>query len=62
MRGWATVSLIGHAPDVQFSRWGTPLITHVFMPDLTMREDYNRSTPADDSPRFSGQIGGSRGN
>ena len=39
--GWATVSLpIGHAPDVQFSRWGTPLITHVFMPDLTMREDY----------------------
>ena len=58
VRGWATVSLVGHAPEVQVSRWGLPLITHVFMPDMTMREDYNHSTPADDVPRFSGQIGG----
>ena len=58
VHGWATVSLVGHAPEVQVSRWGIPLITHVFMPDSAMREDYNRSTPADDLPRFSGQIGG----
>ena len=58
VRGWATVSLVGHAPEVQVSRWGLPLITHVFMPDMKMREDYNHSTPADDIPRFSGQIGG----
>ena len=58
VHGWATVSLVGHAPEVQVSRWGLPLITHVFMPEANMREEYNHSTPADDLPRFSGQIGG----
>ena len=58
VRAWATVSLVGHAPEVQVSRWGLPLITHVFLPEMDMREDYNRSTPADDLSRFAGQIGG----
>jgi hypothetical protein len=29
VRAWATVSLHGHAPEVQVSRWGLPLITHI---------------------------------
>jgi Domain of unknown function (DUF4331) len=57
VRAWATVSLYGHAPEVQVSRWGLPLITNIFMPDMDMREDYNRSVPADDVLRFSSQIG-----
>ena len=57
VRAWATVSLCGHAPEVQVSRWGLPLITNIFMPDMDMREDYNRSVPADDVLRFSSQIG-----
>jgi Domain of unknown function (DUF4331) len=57
VRGWATASLWGHAPEVQVSRWGLPLITHIFMPDMGMREDYNRAVPADDMARFSAQIG-----
>src|SRR6202034_4331809 len=48
VRSWATASLLGHAPEVQVSRWGLPLITHVFMPDEDMHEAYNRATPAAD--------------
>lgn len=57
VHGWATVSLYGHAPEVQVSRWGCPLITNIFMPDQTMREDYNRAHPTEDRARFGGQIG-----
>ena len=53
MHGWATASLHGHAPEVQVSRWGLPLITNIFMSDPAMREDFNRAAPADDMPRFS---------
>ena len=56
VRAWATASLHGHAPEVQVSRWGLPLITNMFMPDMAMREDFNRAGPADDLARFGGQI------
>jgi uncharacterized protein DUF4331 len=56
VHSWATASLYGHAPEVQVSRWGLPLITHIFMPDPVMREDYNKTTPADDITRFAPQI------
>jgi hypothetical protein len=58
IHGWATCSLYGHAPEVQVSRWGLPLITNAFMPDMEMREDFNRGVPADDVLRFSAHIGG----
>ena len=57
VQAWATASLHGHAPEMQVSRWGLPLITNVFMPDQDMREAYNRSVPAEDHILFSGQIG-----
>ena len=57
VHGWATASLFGHAPEVQVSRWGLPLITNVFMPDMAMREAYNRAVPADDAGHFAAQIG-----
>jgi hypothetical protein len=57
VRGWATVSLVGHAPETQVSRWGMPLVTHLFMPDPNMRETYNRSVPTDDLTQFGGRIG-----
>jgi hypothetical protein len=53
VRAWVTVSLCGHAPEVQVSRWGLPLITHAFITDEAVRDDYNRSLPAADVPRFS---------
>jgi hypothetical protein len=53
---WATASLYGHAPETQVSRWGLQLITNIFMPDPIMREDFNRSAPVEDVPRFSAQI------
>jgi hypothetical protein len=52
VRGWVTVSLCGHAPEVQVSRWGLPLITHIFITDPAVQDDYNRSVPAADVPRF----------
>jgi hypothetical protein len=57
VRGWATASLYGHAPEVQVSRWGLPLITNFFMPDPEMKEQFNRATPADDQQRFIAHIG-----
>jgi len=56
VRGWATASLHGHAPEIQVSRWGLPLITNIFMPDPAMREDFNRASPVEDVSRFSAQI------
>ncbi len=35
------------------SRWGLPLITHAFITDPAVKDDYNRSRPAADVPRFS---------
>jgi hypothetical protein len=58
VRGWATASLYGHAPEVQVSRWGLPLITNIFMPDLDTREAFNRARPVEDTERFAAQIGG----
>jgi hypothetical protein len=56
VHGWATASLHGHAPEVQVSRWGLPLVTNIFMPDPAMREDFNRAVPVEDVPRFSAPI------
>jgi hypothetical protein len=57
VHGWATASLYGHAPEVQVSRWGLPLIINIFMPDAAMKEDFNRAGPSEDLARFSPQIG-----
>lgn len=58
VHAWATASLYGHAPEVQVSRWGLPLITNALIPDMNMREDFNRAVPADDLQRFGAHIGG----
>jgi hypothetical protein len=57
VHAWATSSLYGHAPEVQVSRWGLPLITNALIPDMDMREDFNRAIPADDLSRFGAHIG-----
>ena len=56
VHAWATASLHGHAPEVQVSRWGLPLITNIFMPDPAMKEAFNRAPPAADRERFAGPI------
>ena len=48
VHAWATASLFGHAPEVQVSRWGLPLITNVLLPDEALREIYNRTGPDED--------------
>jgi len=53
VHAWVTVSLCGHAPEVQVSLWGLPLMTHIFITDPAAKDDYNRSRPAADVPRFS---------
>jgi hypothetical protein len=60
VRAWATASLYGHAPEMQVSRWGLPLITHIFLNDPSqqdVKERFNQSTPSDDVASFSGYIG-----
>jgi hypothetical protein len=49
---WGTISLYGHSPEVQVARWGLPLITHMYMVDQQLREDFNRSHPSDDLANF----------
>jgi hypothetical protein len=53
VHAWATVSLCGHAPEVQVSLWGLPLMTHIFITDEAVKDDYNRSVPSAGVPRFS---------
>ena len=56
---WATVSLYGHASEMQVSRWGLPMITHLFLNDpgnQEVKETYNKSVPSDDIALFSGYI------
>ncbi len=51
VHAWATASLYGHAPEVQVSRWGLPMITHVLLSDPSLHdasENYNRAIPADE--------------
>jgi Domain of unknown function (DUF4331) len=52
IHAWATASLYGHAPEIQVSRWGLPLITNVFIADEEVRETYNRTGPADDREKL----------
>jgi hypothetical protein len=57
VHAWATASLYGHAPEMQVSRWGLPLITHLFLStseDLINR--YNDSVPANDTEQFAKPI------
>ena len=59
VHAWATVSLYGHAPEMQVSRWGLPMITHLFLNDpgnQEVKEMYNKSVPSDDITLFSGYI------
>jgi hypothetical protein len=36
VHAWATAWLCGHAPEMQVSRWGLPLITHLFLNDMEL--------------------------
>jgi hypothetical protein len=59
VHAWATASLYGHAPERQVSRWGLPMITHLFLNDpgnQEVKETYNKSVPSDDIALFSGYI------
>jgi hypothetical protein len=51
INAWATISLFGHAPEVQVSRWGLPMVTHLFLNDPSdqeAKERFNASVPSDD--------------
>ncbi len=59
VRAWATISLAGHAPETQVSRWGIPLLTHLFLNDPSQpaaREAFNTSIPAADVEAFRGPL------
>ncbi len=56
VHGWATISLSGHAPQTQVARWGLPLLTHLFIRDPQMREDFNRTAPSGDNDPFTRRI------
>jgi hypothetical protein len=59
VHAWASISLYGHAPELPVSRWGLPLITHLFFNDpdsQDTKEEFNTSVPSDDVERFSKAI------
>jgi hypothetical protein len=57
VHAWATISLFGHAPEEQVSRWGKPLITQFYFADDDVKERYNRSAPTDDATVFAQYMG-----
>jgi Domain of unknown function (DUF4331) len=56
VHAWGTVSLFGHAPEEQVSRWGKPLLTHFYLTDADVQEQYNRSVPGQDAELFAPHI------
>jgi hypothetical protein len=59
VHAWATISLFGHAPEVQVSRWGLPMVTHLFLSDPSdpeLKEQFNASVPSEDLQRFAKPI------
>jgi hypothetical protein len=56
IKAWATISLFGHAPEVQVSRWGLPMVTHLFLSDQEAKEQFNASVPSEDRERFAKSI------
>jgi len=58
INAWATISLFGHAPEVQVSRWGLPMVTHLFLNDPSHQEveQFNASVPSEDLERFAKSI------
>ena len=59
INAWATISLFGHAPEVQVSRWGLPMVTHLFLNDPSdqeLKEQFNASVPSEDMLRFAKSI------
>lgn len=59
VHAWATVSLYGHAPEQQVSRWGLPLITHIFLNDPAapdLKERFNASVPTEDNANICAAI------
>jgi Domain of unknown function (DUF4331) len=56
INAWATISLFGHAPEVQVSRWGLPMVTHMFLSDPESKEQFNASVPSGDLERFAKAI------
>jgi hypothetical protein len=58
INAWATISLLGHAPEVQVSRWGLPMITHLLDDPRhqEVKEQFNASVPSEDLERFAKSI------
>jgi hypothetical protein len=58
---WATLSLYGHAPEVQIYRWGVPLFTHLFLSDpkrTDLPEKFHNTNPAQDVELFEEAVAG----
>jgi hypothetical protein len=52
---WGTISLYGHAPETQVSRWGFPLFTHLFLSNpstASLVEKYHATGPSQDRELF----------
>jgi hypothetical protein len=58
VHAWATASLYGHAPEVQISRWGLPLFTHLFLsdPEAQLAELFHAGRPEQDRERFTNAV------
>ena len=59
VNGWATISLYGHASEVQICRAGYPLFTHLFLSNPTthgLSERYHSVTPSHDIALFAEAI------
>lgn len=59
VQAWATASLFGHAPEMQVSRWGLPMVTHIFLKnrgDSSLIEQFNATVPSQDTQLFFGPI------
>lgn len=55
---WSNITLFGHATEMQVSRWGVPLFSHLFLsePNTDWVEKYHKHHPTEDVTLFAPAI------
>jgi hypothetical protein len=53
---WGTATQVAHGVSAQITRWGTPLLTHLFLPNPQDKDAFNSGQPSDDTAHFISSI------
>jgi hypothetical protein len=53
---WCTATMVSHGVSAQITRWGIPLLTHLFLSNPQDKDAFNSGNPSDDRDHFTSSI------